>query len=529
VSRPVGTIRRIATEGVRRVIDALTGPRRIAAALVVLATVVAGCSSDDADSASASAAGPTTTVTTTTAVPRPRGPAADLSEEIPDGDKAFIAEGDPATGKPAGYEQHEYVAAGTATSYRAVGEQGGDGRWQFEPADSAPYRTRILVRRPVAPADADGTVVVEWLNVSSGADANPDWVSLREELVRRGTTWVGVSAQQIGVLGGPVLVSVPGAQGVAGVGLRTLDPGRYASLQHPGDGYSFDIYTQIARALRAGGPALGGRVPERILAVGESQSAYALTTYIDGVQPLTQAFDGFLVHSRGSTALPLVGPGMSADLASSLGAGGPTKFRTDLDVPIIDVQSESDILSPLNSYDVRQPDSEHFRLWEVAGTAHADARLIGPLVSAGIDCGAPVNAGPMHFVVKAAFRALDRWVRDGTPPPKAPRLEVDTSGTTPAIARDEDKIARGGIRTPLVDAPVATVSGAPGPSADLICLLLGSTTPLPADRLAQLYPSREAYLAAYRKSADAAVTAGFVLRADRDALLAAADPDAIPA
>jgi hypothetical protein len=324
-----------------------------------------------------------------------------------------------------------------------------------------------------------------------------------------------------------VLVAAPGGEGIAGVGLRKLDPTRYASLQHPGDGYSFDIYTQVARALRDGGRVLGGRVPARILAVGESQSAYALTTYIDGVQPITKAFDGFLVHSRGATGLPLVGAGASADLASAIGAGTPVRFRTDLDVPVIDVQSESDVLSPLNSYTARQPDDTRFRLWEVAGTAHADAHLIGPTALAGIHCGVPVNDGPLHFVVKAALRALVRWVTDGISPPKAPRLQVDASGATPVISRDRDGIARGGIRTPLVDVPVATLSAAPGPSADVICLLLGSTTPLPAARLAQLYSSRDAYLTAYRKAADHAVAAGFVLREDRDALVAAADPAAL--
>ena len=48
------------------------------------------------------------------------------------------------------------------------------------------------------------------------------------------------------------------------------------------------------RALREPGAtdALGGLEPERVLAVGESQSAFALTTYVNGVQPLTLAFAG---------------------------------------------------------------------------------------------------------------------------------------------------------------------------------------------------------------------------------------------
>lgn len=75
--------------------------------------------------------------------------------------------------------------------------------------------------------------------------------------------------------------------------------------------------------------------------------------------------------------------------------------------------------------------------------------------------------------------------------------------------------------------PVATLSGEPGGSPSIICLL-GSTTPLDPGRLAQLYPSVDAYLAAYAEAADAAIDAGFVLEEDRDALLADADPSVIP-
>ena len=41
-------------------------------------------------------------------------------------------------------------------------------KWSIAPATTAPYRTRILVRRPPTPAKFNGTVVVEWMNVSAG-------------------------------------------------------------------------------------------------------------------------------------------------------------------------------------------------------------------------------------------------------------------------------------------------------------------------------------------------------------------------
>ncbi len=147
-------------------------------------------------------------------------------------------------------------------------------------------------------------------------------------------------------MGGPVLVKVdvPGAE-AAGKGLKAIDPARYGSLEHPGDGFSFDIFTQVARAVRSGAGMSGLQPQARLIAAGESQSAFALVTYYNGVQPLTHAFDGFLVHSRGAAGLPLVAPGEYADIAGSI-SGTSTIFRTDQDAPVLDIQTETDVRRP---------------------------------------------------------------------------------------------------------------------------------------------------------------------------------------
>jgi hypothetical protein len=292
-------------------------------------------------------------------------------------------------------------------------------------------------------------------------------------------------------------------------------------LEHPGDGYAYDIYTQVARAIRAG-DVLGDLEPQTVIAAGESQSAFALVTYVNGFQPAAKQFDGFFVHSRGAAALPMPGPGEGADIAGAI-ALPPTIFRTDTDVPIMDVQTEGDVTSVLGSVRARQPDSDTFRLWEVAGTAHADKHLAGT-VEGTVNCGVPINDGPMHVVVKAAYHALKTWVHDGTAPPKAPRLEITSDGK---IDRDADGIALGGIRTPPVDVPAQVLSGEPGPNPEVICILLGSTTPLPPERLAALYTSRDDYTRKFDAAADKVIAAGFVLEADRDALLAYAHPEKI--
>src|SRR5205085_5210103 len=188
-----------------------------------------------------------------------------------------------AAGGPAvptsGWVQSEYSASGTATSYTSAGALPTDGRYRLTAGPTAPYRTRIVVRRPRRPAAFNGTVVVEWLNVSGGLDAAPEYTYMRSEIVRQGYAWVGVSAQVIGIEGGPVAVSVPQAEAAgAGKGTKHLDPARYGDLVHPGDAFSYDIYTQVARPLRApqGIDPLGPLTPQRVLPVGDPQSAFAL-------------------------------------------------------------------------------------------------------------------------------------------------------------------------------------------------------------------------------------------------------------
>ena len=85
-----------------------------------------------------------------------------------------------------GYEETEYAVSGTAQSYELKGERGADGKWDVGPGAEAPFRTRIVVRRPIDPARFSGTVVVEWHNVSAGIDAAPDWGFFHRHLTAAG-------------------------------------------------------------------------------------------------------------------------------------------------------------------------------------------------------------------------------------------------------------------------------------------------------------------------------------------------------
>src|ERR1019366_955901 len=144
-----------------------------------------------------------------------------------------------------GYVEQEFFASGTAHAFTATSSPA-DGRWTIEPSAAASYKTRVVVRRPASPAKFNGTVVVEWMNVSGGESA-PDWDYLNPMLMRDGYAYVGVSAQALGVEGGAPIFGV----GAPSPGLVHAEPSRYGTLHHPGDQYALDMYAQIGRALRA--------------------------------------------------------------------------------------------------------------------------------------------------------------------------------------------------------------------------------------------------------------------------------------
>ena len=89
--------------------------------------------------------------------------------------------------------------------------------------------------------------------------------------------------------------------------MATSQPARYGPLHHPGDPFSFDMLSQIGRALRHPEHhfARSGTYDRSASSPSGSRSPPSLTTYVNAVQPVALVFDGFLVHSRGAGARPL--------------------------------------------------------------------------------------------------------------------------------------------------------------------------------------------------------------------------------
>jgi Alpha/beta hydrolase domain len=427
------------------------------------------------------------------------GRAARLSGPIQPAEGASLIAGawDP-TLKAAGYNEHEYFVSGTAFSYQATGPENDAGTWTVAPAAPAPYRTRIVVRTPTNPSRFNGTVVVEWLNVSGGGDGAVDSVYLSPELERAGFAWVGVSAQTVGVNN-----------------LRQKDPARYGSLTDPGDQYSYDIYTQVARALLTGGHSnpLAPLHPERLLAVGESQSALYLTTYIDAIQPLYHAFDGFLVHSRAGGAVGIPGGSPSGGTF-----GGAVRIRTDIGVPVLMMITETDE-SFGKYYLARQPDTRFIRLWDVAGASHADSFIASSAETKALGC-TSVDEAPSHFIFEAALSAANAWMRSGRPPPLASRMDVQEVDGVPSVQYDRRGTAVGGIQGPWEQVPVAAYSGKAPTGSPGFCVLFGSTHAYGVSQLTGLYGTKSAYLRRYAQAMDEDIRAGYILPADRDQVLA---------
>jgi hypothetical protein len=411
----------------------------------------------------------------------------------------------------AGYTDREFWISGLARTYRASSTLRSDGRWTATVAStSTPYQAPVLVRRPSDPAKFNGIVIIEWLNVSSGYVLDVDWAMSKEEFLRQGYAYVGLTNQKVGLSGS-----------------KEKNPTRYAAGNLPNDDISYDILSQAAKAVRdQNNLLLGGLVPTKVFATGHSQSALRLTTYVNAIHPLDRVIDGFVIHGRGNSGIKL-SSGDLRDVPSS------TVIRSDLQQPVFQLQSEMDVDSQSDTS--KATDSSKIRYWEVAGSSHADQYMLEGLYSvstrAPASCEKPANRMPFFRVQNAVYSLLVKWATQGTLPPTAPRIKRSLLGR---IQRDTHGNALGGLRLPEIDVPVATYGISNSTTGSLAfldlfaCLTCGSTTPFTASKLLSLYPTRADYYNKYKAAADQALAAGYLLPADHAKALQEAAAAAIP-
>ena len=195
------------------------------------------------------------------------------------------------------------------------------------------------------------------------------------------------------------------------------------------------------------------------------------------------------------------------------------------------VNSESEVV---RAYPVRQPDTDTFRYWEVAGVTHsAGIDPAGRLAvmsrdEVTVDEGSgrvdlPDDANWLSFVAvnKAALQHAQTWLLTGIAPPIQPRVDVD-AGPPTVIQRDRDGNALGGIRIPDMAVPTASHVGLRD-GADGLNALIGVSRPFGHEDLRARYPDRIGFVDAYAAAVDACVTAGVVLEDDRAELVAHGD------
>ncbi len=404
-----------------------------------------------------------------------------------------------------GYIEQEFFIEGQANRYTNPELQTG------EIEDSGHrYKTRFIVRRPASPGAFNGTVVIEWNNVTASRDLDIDWWQSGAHFLRNGYAFIAVSAQRVGV-----------------AHLKATRPERYESLDvtHDGmvtnDALSYDIFSAIARAVprNEGGTTadvdiLGGMKAVMVIATGHSQSASRLATYLNNVHPRDPVFDGVMVH------------------------GGGGRIRDDQPVKVFKIMAETDMASRAAN---PQPNSNNFRHWEVAGTSHVDvpfeieyAKMVALEAGRPTDdvsprspvCERPTYSHvPFRYAMNAAFEHLRTWISDDTLPPVAPPLQIAQVGPPLEFARDVRGNILGGIQLAEHAVPVATNTGMN--SGDSFCRLYGSHEPFSTDILRQVYPDQETYLNAVRAVVAENIEAGFILPQDGEETIRAAEESGV--
>lgn len=400
------------------------------------------------------------------------------------------------------YTETEFLYSGTANRYNATVAGGIGSRATPSPtadivSSGHPYTTRMVVRRPADAADFNGTVVVEWLNATSGYDVEAMWYRTHDQIMREGAVWVGITAQSVTITN-PTL------------GLKQFDPVRYGGLDltaggqfTSGDPLSYDVYGQGIQAVRHAG-VLGDIEDEiqTVVSAGVSQSAGRLSVFTNAIQ------------TRGEPV---------AD-AALLFIGGE-KMRDDLPIPVFKVYSESESATAV--FNTLQPDTDGMRTWHVTGTTHSDwqsmivryPELIRDQPTAALvdTCaqGPTRSRIPERYTWAAATAHLVTWARDGVAPPTAPPL-FTPQGT---VERDAYGNALGGLRLAPVEVPIAKAAAG--------CGLNGIYVPFDTATLNSLYPDRGSYLEPFFAAVEQNVAAGYVLPADGEEMWANAQSSII--
>ena len=413
------------------------------------------------------------------------------------------------------------------------------------------YTTRILLRRPRDPQRFNGTVIVEPLNPSADMDLPIMWAESHEQWMAEGNAWVGVTIKPntIGALkrfDGERYASLgfPNPRATAACQSADINPLSGPTTTHDESGLAWDVLSQLGALLKSTKVLeLLHRPALRLYMTGQSQSAGYARTYASVFATTVAAahgtplYDAYLYSGSPPWQVPL------HQCRKDLDAKDSRLITPAVGVPVIELFAEGDIGTNIVT---RRPDSDAapdlFRRYELAGAAHVDPwearsfardedakRAQGRAGTAADPACVPADVVasdfPVRYAFDAAWRNLDAWVREGTAPPRAERLQLQSDVTpfdpTRAFVLDAHGNTKGGVRSTYVDVPLARYVGAK--KGGFRCMFSGYKIGLEAAELQRLYPDRTTYLKKVRTRADELVVERWLTRADRDALVREAE------
>jgi hypothetical protein len=374
------------------------------------------------------------------------------------------------------YEAKEYFLTGTA--------------------NGKPYKTRIVVRKPKQSSKFSGLVVAEAMH--------PSGASHMFEFTSDYTMSSGHMAVEIFTSGLNELTAA--------------NQERYKDLSVSGD-QTNEVIAQVGslvKSKKTGTPFANVQVRKMVL-LGTSATAGILNNYLPAhmvyrTPDMQRIFDGFLPMSFGQT---------------------PQK----IDVPLIQVPTMTEVIGNATTREDGDDPGNQYRVYEFAGMAHVDSR--DSVRFKPDPCGKPKSNFPEQSYMSVALNHLLQWVDKNKVPPRAARIEVDhdTANDGSPMALDAKGNAKGGIRNPYVDVPVAKFSvrneaaatPVPNPSPWIVahgagapaqmCGLAGYEIPMSKDDLRKAYTDKKHYQDLVKKKLDELEKAGWSLPVYRDLIL----------